>query len=343
MNTNKKKTKPARRKTGKTTHTRRRIRRIMPKKATNKIVKAVTKLDRDIKNLSLTQNAHTPSHTRANGSFRDCLMDPRSYLARVPQSTSKTIVAKIVRNFTLTANMAGNICFVFVPHAICDTSLVNSATSPFWYQNHSNYTPTNAETTNGYIGFSVGSIINAAFTSARAISASIELTPNVSVTSAMGRGIIAMTKVITQPARMAPGDTSAAAYSQLQLQDTMLSCPYVNTCEVSKMQGLLANWLPHEAVDLLDYPPINFNNSGDLAKYHPNENFVIGLFTGLPSSCSINVRTYTNIELIPNSAISTAGLFPLIAEFSSERQQPILALRDVYVSTNNFCHPLYLA
>jgi hypothetical protein len=274
---------------------------------------------------------------KAVGTFKDCLSQPKFYLARIPQAVSKTVVCKIVRNFTITANPAGNLAFIFVPQAINDVVNLNG-TSPFWLQNQIGYTPTTTEVATGYTGFAVGSIINNAFSSARCISACIELVPNVSLTTAVGRGVIAMSKVLTVPLiRMGPTETSTVNYSRLQLQDTMMASPYVSTCEVSKMQGLTANWLPHEAVDILDFPTINFSSSSDLANRHPSENFVYGLFTGLPASATVNVRTYTNVELIPDSSLSNSGLFPLIAEFSQERTAPLLALRDTYVQQGNMC------
>lgn len=281
-------------------------------------------------------------HCVPQGTFRDCLFDPKNNLARIPQCTSKTVVCKIVKNFSVTASSTnGNLAFIFVPQAINDTVANATGTSCFWLQNAGTYTPTVTETTVGYVAQNVGSIINQSFTAARCVSARIELTPNVSLTTAAGRGIIAMSKVRTANVSMSPtSPNSTTNYSQLQLQDTMLASPYVSICEVSKLQGLSANWVPHEAVDLLDFPLINFPNGGDLASRHPTENFVYGLFTGLPTSCSVNVRLYMNIELLPDSQMTTSGLFPLIAEFSKEKVSPLTVLRDVYVETPNFTHIL---
>lgn len=273
----------------------------------------------------------------ANSNFRACLENPKLFLARTPQSTSKTIVAKIVRNFTVTTNALGNCCFVFIPQAINDSSNIVGSTSPFWFQNAATYTPTVIENVVGYVGVNVGSIINASFSSARCLSARIELVPNLSLTSAVGRGIIAMSKFKTLPIIMSTVTSSTTNYQQLQLQDTMMACSNLALADLNKMQGLAANWVPHEGTDLLDYPAINFSQATDLQSRHPTENFVFGLFTGLPAATTINVRTWTNVELLPDSSLSTSGLFPLIAEYGKERNSPIEILRDVCIGTPNFC------
>jgi len=278
---------------------------------------------------------------KANSTYKQCLMDPKLYLARVPQSTSKTIIVKLVRNFTVTANSAGNAAFVFLPQAINDIDRNGAGHSPFLWQNAAAYTPNAAETTIGYTAIDVGSIINSAFCGARAVSARIELMPNVSLTTAVGRGIIAMTKIKTSASKQFnPGTTSQTEYGNLQLQSTILASPNASVCEVSKMQGLSANWIPHESIDLLDFPVINFNSLGSLATAHPSENIVFGLFTSLPANCTINVRTYTNVELLPDSTQAGSGLFPLVAEYTYEKSHPIQVLRDVYVNTRNFTHIL---
>ncbi len=306
-------------------------------KRSNRMAKVISKIE----NLALqhNNNIYVQSHAKANGSFFETLMDPKFKLARTPQSTTKTVVAKIVRNFTFTANTSGHVAFMFMPQAINDVNNAATGTCSFYVQNNASYTPTSAETTSGFSGINVGSIINNAFTAGRVLSAHIELMPNVSLTTAVGRGIIAVSKVTTAAVSAGPGQSLATNYARLQLQDVMLASPYVSMCEVSKMQGLCADWLPHESTDLLDYPLINFSGI-DLSTRHPNENVVFGLFTGLPASAQVNVRTYINVELVPDSSNTNAGLFPLIAEFSPDRSQPLLQLRDAYVQKGNLCNIL---
>lgn len=264
-------------------------------------------------------------------------------LARVPKSSQKSVVAKIVRNFTITTNAAGYCSFIFLPHIINDSSNVTTSTSPFWLCNATGAAANATDVVTGFTALNIGSIINPAFSAGRAISAHIELIPNLSLTTAQGRGIIAMTTVKSiagSPALdMKPGDTSASRYSLLQLQETMLAAQNNAVCFVQKMEGLQSSWVPNETNDILGYPVINYNLTPNANAYyntHADENFIFGLFTGLPASSTINVATYTNIELITDSA-STSGLFPLISEYCLEKADPISNLRDRYVSGTPFC------
>ncbi len=308
-------------------------------KQEKKINRKLNKITKKMKNVNIRNVNTSVGNCKSNGTFYDCLMYPNIFLARIPQCTSKTIICKVVRNVTLTANTLGNLGFVFCPQAINDSNSVSTGTSNLWYCNAATYAPTVVDTV-GYLGVNTGSPINPNFSGARCVSARIELMPNVSITSASGRGIISMSKVKTSTAnRIGPSDAGAGStYQQLQLQDTMLAANNVSMCEVVKMQGLSANWIPYEMVDILDFPAINFTATTDLATRHPTENLIYGLFTGLPSGATINVKMFLNIELLPDSSSTSSGLFPLIAEYSMENKNANEVLRNVCLSTPNFTH-----
>lgn len=327
-----------------------------------KVAKEVKKIDNIVHNIQNKMNKISISRRKRNkprnkgktvstnshchGTFESCLRDPKKYLARIPQSMSKSIIVKLVRSFQIQANTLGNIGFLFMPQILNDVSNNATGTSPFWKLINNTWNGGTAIITpgDGWLAHDVGSQINAAFSGARCISARIELCPNVSITNAIGRGMIAMTKIKTDKTLlMKPSDFAGPVYSNLQLSDVVMASPYVSVADISKMQGLSANWIAHEANDYLDYPGINFTTIGDVASRHPTENVIFGNFLGVGAGAFVNVKIYLNVELLPDSTIVGAGIFPSLAQYADEKIEPLSIVRKVYESTPNFCHTMDMA
>lgn len=106
------------------------------------------------------------------------------------------------------------------------------------------------------------------------------------------------------------------------------------------MQGLCCDWIPYEASDILDFPPLNFPLSSDLFSRHPNENVIHGGFSGLPANCSVNLQLIINVELVPDMSQVGVGLFGLITEMTKERVSPLEVLSEVYYERGNFASAL---
>jgi len=289
--------------------------------------KILNKIEKDIKQVA-TCNQMMGSHMRVSGNYYDCLCYPKFCLARTPQALAKTIVVKHVRNLTINANASGNVAFMFLPQAIPGAS---NQIHPLFIQNAATYTPSVIETTVGWVNVDVGAFASLSnFSGGRCLSAYIKLTPNLSMTTAQGRGLITCAKINFPSVAAAPtgGTPMTTNLANLTLQAVQLNSDHAAWANIVKLESLVGEWLPQEAADLLVFPVMN--QSGiTMAAQHPNENAIVGLFTGLPNLASINVEMVFNHEYITTSDLSTS-LYPLLAEFSKERNSPIQTLGDVY-------------
>lgn len=301
-------------------------------KAVKKEIKRELALAKRVPDLKIGGTCHPM------GTFKQCLMYPRTYLARTPRSTSKSVIVHYASNFNIVSNTSGNIGFVFLPFLINDTGSTSTGSSPFWYENASSFNGSAAEVTTGWTAALVNTPINQnSFTAARCISAYIEAVPNLSLTTSQGRGYIAMSSTkLPNSVLMNNGSISGSVLSQLQLLTNIQKQDYYAQCYVSKMQGLSGHWIPYEATDLLDYPPINFVNIGEMAARHPQENVIFGQFTGMPASTSVTFNLRFNVELIVDNQSQSNGLFPLLGDLSKENVDPIKILAEVYRETPNF-------
>jgi hypothetical protein len=311
----------------------------------NKIKKTVKKLVNVVKTISGIQSNKPTIKSigsgKSNGTFKDCLKYPKNILARTPRSLNKSVVAHYTVTVNMNANASGSFGFVFAPFLIDDIGSVASGSTPLWTQTAPLFDGITPEIATGYTAQTVRTPINSlSFSGARSLSSYIEVVPNLSLTNAQGRGFIAMGPVKTTARLMNPTATSAADYSQLQLIANMQRMDYYADCYVNKMQGLSGHWIPYEAQDILEYPPINYNTSADIPARHPQENMVFGGYFGLPANTSIAIRMTFNVELIVDATSSTNGLFPLLAELSSEMVDPVKILSEVYHETVNFVHML---
>lgn len=312
------------------------------KSGRNKIGKRVVKaINKEIKQAFEGVGKVTTSSAKQNGNYMDCLMDPLNCIARVPQSSSKTIIAKIVRQITVNANSSGNLAFLYFPQNIATST---SHIYPFWVQNIATYTDINvAETTVGFTSRAIGFTAPLNFFSGgRILSSYIKATPNVSLTTASGRGAICMTRVQAPAASTGSISGAGAAmtnlYSGLQQATNIHDGQYVAVAEIAKLESLVGHWVPHEATDLLEFPKVGFITAAEWLENHPNENVIAGYFTGLPANCSISFQFVINQELIPdNNSATTGHLYSVLGEYSNDRSSPMLALRDCYVKTKNFC------
>jgi len=276
------------------------------------------------------------SHGHPNGDFLKCLMDPKNYLARTPQSTTKTIVVKLFREITVTANASGNIAVLFMPQCIhTGTGII----LPLAIQNAALYTNTaTPETITGFVGSDFGKLINNTdFSGARCISANIKISPNVSLTTAKGKGLIAVLRITSSASNPTASSPYGTVLSALQQTSTIRDSNHVTFVEVAKMQSMVADWIPHEGSDLIDFPTAGFASAAQLVENHPNENVVVGIYTGLPANSEVNIQMVFNLELIPEGT-NTGALYKVLADYSMERTQPILLLHDAMVKRNNLTY-----
>jgi len=323
-----------------------------------KINKKLTKVNREIKQMERNDNKkifkkvnntisrvgldgarklyHPLGRAEVNGNYEQCLMNPRNVLSRVSGGNCPTIAVQLARNITLTCNAGGHAAFIFVPQAINDGTNNAGGTSPLWWQNTVGYTPTAPETVVGYTGIDVGSILNgSSFTGGRCVSAYIELTPNVSMTNAQGRIIIAAGVLTPVAILMNPGGVSTTNYSNMQRQDNMLANRMYTMAEVVKMQGVSADWIPNETNDILGFAKINFIGAADLRDRHPEERVIYGCLTGLPASASVNIKIIVNLELLPTNDGVTAGIFPILARQDTDTKDPIPILSKCALNKGN--------
>jgi len=310
-------------------------------KKEDKILKEEKKIEKEIKkigkNISNTQGKirvrdngqmYLQNSMLSNSTYYDCLMYPRSSLSRIPGGTSRSLVVKTITTFSLPVNVLGNAAFIYMPQCINDNTTIATSTSNFFWQNAAAYNGKTPEIITGYIGQNITTSIPTGFSGARMVSANIRLTPNVSLTTATGQGIIALGKVkVNASSRLGPTDGGlVAVYSNLQDASNVLSSDSKAVCQVSRMQGIEGDWYPSESSDILNFPPINYTAGGALSSVHPNENCLYGIFQGIGNATTVNIEFVQNYELIPDMTV--VGLFGLMSEYATEKVDPLATLRN---------------